>query len=165
MDLDASQQLNQEVKAAKKLEHFKTPYKDIFYLFLGRAMFAYLPLVVYMVFNLHSWVDWGNPSFSAYFFLALGYVFIAQINDPFFFLRQHPMGLNRAKVFLLYASKVFLGFCALAIYASKSPIFNNIFIALGFWMASLATLYASVYVDQFKGESKGIQEEAYKEEP
>ncbi|WP_163534198.1 hypothetical protein [Helicobacter suis] len=165
MDLDASQRLDQELKATTKLEHFKTPYKDIFYLFLGRAMFAYLPLVVYVVFNLHSWANWANPSFSAYLFLALGYVFIAQINDPFLFLKQHPMGLNRSKVFLLYASKVFLGFCALAIYASKSLIFNNIYVALGFWVASLLTLYASVYVDQFKGESKGIQEEAYKEEP
>ncbi|WP_121022857.1 hypothetical protein [Helicobacter vulpis] len=163
--MDASQRLDNEVKTTKKLEHFRAPYKDIFFLFLGRAMFAYLPLVVYVVFNLHNRANWLDPSFSAYFFLALDYVFIAQINDPFLFLRQHSMGFNRAKVFLLYASKVFLGFCALVIYASKSPIFNTIYVAFGFWVMSCITLYASVYVDQFKGESRGIQEEAYKEEP
>lgn len=152
---DLETELYKELEARQINSEDKTPKINWSYfrgslipMFVGRALFSYLPLAVYFIFNYPQESD--QASFTSSIFLSLGFVFIAQINNPFyaFFTKSDPTSKTlRGWVFVLYASKVFFGICSLVICASKSTIFNNSSCALILFFISLITLLCHTWLD------------------
>ncbi|WP_120951482.1 hypothetical protein [Helicobacter sp. L8] len=168
---DLEQELEDTTRPAKGREFltFLTRFLRTFPLFAGRALFSYLPLAVYFIFRDGN-VD--GPNSRASIFLSLGFVFIAQINSRTHICTSNDSTRTKLEswVFCLYALKLFCGFCALAIYASKSSYFGSAGFAWALFLLSVGTLAIGVYIEetQQKGIDKmreGLQEKTFKAPP
>lgn len=146
--------------------HFFGILKKHSFAFLAKALFTYLPLIIYIIFNLGDKSQKDQNSFVVYIFLSLGFVFISQVNNPLYAFHTQSVYIHKAlksSVHLLFASKIFFGFCSLAIYGSKSPIFNTSLYAWILFCVSVITLGFSMYFDELR--ERGINEMRKEIEP
>lgn len=154
------QQLQNELMAQPKTENRIFFSIGFFCIFVGKCFFAYLPLVVYVVFNYRELK-------TNSLFLSLSFVFIAQINSIFNIVCEPALSssVKKEKIFLLFAIKILCAICCLAFSTYQVNQFHLLDYALCgkdiellwifrwvflFIIVSLITLGYSTYFDRIR---------------
>lgn len=144
---------------------FWSRFFGFLFFFFGKAFFAYLPLAVYVILNLRV-EDWTLGESTSLIFLSLGFVFIAQINNPFYAFNMLNAVHKKIKepLFFLYATKIFCGICSLTIYASDKNTTG--WLAWILFAISLITLLFSTYFDKIReGSIENMKRETREKDP